>query len=169
MAEAEASTLGRSRRRGRIALAGLAVLGVVGLGTGASAAGLAPAPQWAPWYDAPAAEHTQTVSSGAVCEVRYGVKGVRDPRHPVDPAERAAAVAAADDFLRDFDFATIDLDRAVERVPATAVDPGAGPEEVETFAVQLALQERVDAELTRLGLPTTVSVGAAQWCDGGDS
>lgn len=158
----------RSRLRGRIALSALAALSVVGFGTAASAAGIVPAPPWAPWYDDPATTHNQTTSSGAECEVRYGAKAIRDQSHPVGESDRAAALAAAKDFLRDFDFATIDVGEAVERVPSTAVDPGAAADEVETFAVQLALQERLDAELTRQGLPATVGVSAATSCDGGN-
>ena len=66
--------------------------------------------------------HRQSISSGEVCEVRYGAKGIHDPQAPVRPITRAAAVAAAEDFLRDFDFTTIDVAAAVARLPGTAVE-----------------------------------------------
>jgi hypothetical protein len=161
-----AAAPGRPRRARLLAGAGIA-LGAVVLGSGASAAGLVPAPRWAPWFAAPDAVHSQHVSTGESCEVRYGVKSIEDPSHPATSAERAAAVAAGKSFLRGFDFASVDVDRAVEQVPATALAGDESRAELETFAVQLVVQERLDAELARRGLPATVGVSTATRCGDG--
>jgi hypothetical protein len=81
-----------------------------------------------------------------------------------------AAVAAAEDFLRRFDFSTINIAEAVRDVPSTAVLPEDPPEARETFAVQYHLSERVHEHLIGQGLPpAAVSVSAAQTCTDGGS
>ncbi len=166
---AETETTARPRRglRSRVAVAGAAVVALSGIGVGASAAGVLPAPRWAPWYESPVATHSQTVSSGARCDVTYGVKPVRDSAHPVSEPRLAVAVSEATQFVRDFDFSTIDLAAALDDVPATAQMSDAGPEERETFAVLHALQQRLDRHLAGRGLPTSVSVSTMQSCAGG--
>lgn len=156
-----------SRFRRRILIGGLATIGVLGGGATASATGLLP------WFDNPAAQNTQTTSTGASCEVKYGAKGIEDQKHPVDDTARAAAVAAAGTFLRDFDFSTIDVKEAVKKLPPrVTADSEAGlaqtVEENETFAVQVELEKRLGAYLAQHGLPAeAVSVSAAISCDGG--
>lgn len=156
-----------SRLRRRILIGGLATIGVLGVGATASATGLLP------WFDNPAAQNTQTTSTGASCEVKYGAKGIEDPKHPVDDTTRAAAVAAAGTFLRNFDFSIIDVGEAVKKLPPRATaDSETGPaqtvEEYETFAVQAELGRRLSAHLARHGLPAeAVSVSAMVSCDGG--
>ncbi len=168
VADTETAVQGRRRRlRSRIALTGAGAVVLSGLGVGASAAGVLPAPHWAPWYQSPVAARTQVVSTGAPCEVSYGVKPVHDPAHPVSGPRQALAVAEATRFVRDFDFSTIDLAAALDDVPATAQLSGAGPEERETFAVLQALQQRLDRHLEGRGLPAAVSVSTAQTCTGG--
>ena len=62
-------------------------------------------------------------------------------------ARRAAAVAAAEEYLADLDLASIDVDQ--------------------TRAAMAVVQERVDAELERRGLPAAaVGVSMASTCDG---
>jgi hypothetical protein len=158
-------------RRGlrfRIAISGLAAVGLIGVTAGASVAGVLPTPEWAPWYEKPAATHAQTVTSGAVCEVAYAIKAHN--KQTMDPAVHTAAVAAAEDFLRRFDFSTINIAEAVRDVPSTAVLPEDPPEARETFAVQYYLAERVREHLIDQGLPpAAVSVSAAQTCTDGGS
>ena len=156
-----------SRLRRRILIGGLATIGVLGVGATANATGLLP------WFDNPAAQNTQTTSTGASCEVKYGAKGLHDPKHPVSDTMRAAAVVAAGTFLRDFDFARIDVREAVMKLPPRAtVDSERGPaetvEEYETGAVQAELGRRLSAYLAQHGFPAgAVSVSAATSCDGG--
>ena len=156
-----------SRLRRRILIGGLATIGVLGVGATASATGLLP------WFDNPEAQNTQTTSTGASCEVKYRAKGIDDPKHPVGDTTRAAAVAAAGTFLRDFDFSRIDVREAVKKLPPRATaDSETGPaetvEEYETFAVQAELEKRLSAYLAQHGLPAeVVSVSAATSCDGG--
>lgn len=166
---AQAEAAARPTRHGlrtRVVVTGAAVVALSGIGVGASAAGVLPAPRWAPWYQSPVATHSQTVSSGARCDVTYGVKPVHDPAHPVSGPRLADAVTEATAFVRSFNFSTIDVADALDDVPATAMAADAGPEERETFAVQLALQGRLDRHLTARGLPVSVSVSAVQSCDG---
>lgn len=154
--------------RSRITISGLAAVGLIGVSAGASAAGVLPAPEWAPWYEKPTATHAQTVTSGAVCEVAYAIKAHN--KQTMDPAVHTAAVAAAEDFLRRFDFSTINIAEAVRDVPSTAVLPEDPPEARETFAVQYHLSERVREHLIGQGLPpTAVSVSTAQTCTDGGS
>jgi hypothetical protein len=154
--------------RSRITISGLAAVGLIGVSAGASAAGVLPAPEWAPWYEKPTATHAQTVTSGAVCEVAYAIKAHN--KQTMDPAVHTAAVTAAEDFLRRFDFSTINMTEAVRDVPSTAVLPEDPPEARETFAVQYHLAERVREHLIGQRLPpAAVSVSAAQTCTDGGS
>ncbi len=162
--ESEAAHAPRRSRRTRLLTGAGLALGAVVLGSGASAAGVVSAPRWAPWYDNPDAAHTQRVSTGETCEVRYAAKAIEAADVPATDAERAAALAAGQEFLRGLDVDSIDVDRAVARVPRTALAGDESRAEVETFAVQLAAQERLDRELERRGLPATVSVSAATSC-----
>lgn len=166
-AEACAAPIRRGLRS-RIAMSGLAAVGLIGVSAGASAAGVVPAPEWAPWYEKPAATHTQTVTSGTVCEVDYAIKAHN--KQAMSPAVHTAAVAAAEEFLRRFDFSTINIAEAVRNVPSTALLPEDPPDARETFAVQYHLAERVREHLIGRGLPPeAVSVSAAQTCTDGGS
>lgn len=164
-AEAVAAPV-QSRLRRRMLIGGLATIGVLGAGATANAAGVLP------WFDSPSTQNTQVTSTGASCEVVYDPKGHEDPKHPVNDTTRAAAVAAAETFLREFDFATIDVDEAIKKLPPRAtVDSESGPaetvEEHETFAVQVELERQIDDYLAQQGLPAeAVSVSAMTSCDG---
>jgi hypothetical protein len=161
---AEPAARVRRSLRARVTLSGLAAVGLMGLGAGASVAGVVPSPAWAPWYDGPSNRHTQTVTPDGRCETTYGIKAIEDQRHPATPATREAAVAAAREFLRGFDFSTIDVARAVEDLPPTATHPDDDPEDREATAVLLTLDERIKAHLAELGLPPTVGISMAQTC-----
>ncbi len=168
VAEAESGAApGRWHVRRRLVLGAGVAAGLLGIGTAASAAGLAPAPAWAPWYSAPDVVHSQTTSTGAECDVSYRAKAISAPDVPATPAERTAAVTAGAEFLRDVDVTTIDVGDAVDRLPSSATVGDPTQAELEMFAVQFTLQERLDRELGRQGLPPTVSVSAMQQCDGG--
>lgn len=167
ISEAEAvAAPARSRVRRRMLIGGLATIGVLGVGAVANAGGLLP------WFDNPANQHTQVISSGDSCDVHYGVKGIKDPKHPVDDASRAAALAAGEAFVEDFDFSTIDVDEAVKKLPPRAtVDSERGPAETvaehETFAVDAELQRRLDDHLASLKLPVgAVAISMATSCVG---
>lgn len=156
-----------SRLRRRMLIGGLATIGVLGVGAAANAGGVLP------WFDSPAAQNTQVTSTGVSCEVVYGPKGHEDPNRSVNDATRAAAVAAAETFLREFDFSTIDVNEALKNLPPRATtDSESGPavtvEDHETSAVQAELGTRLSEYLAQRGLPAeAVSVSAATWCDGG--
>jgi hypothetical protein len=142
VSDAEAAAPGRSRLRPRILIGGLATIGVLGVGATASATGVLPAP----WFDDPSAQTTQSTPSGPTCELRFRAKGISVQSHPVDNATRAKAVAAADAFLKGFDFSTIDV-----------------------ADVRAELERRVSIDLAQQGLPAeTVSVSEMKSCTGDD-
>ena len=163
---AEAATPERSRVRRRIVIAGLATIGVVGVGAAAGATGLLP------WFDDPSAQTRQTTSTGKTCDIAYRARGISDPKHPVDDATRTKTVSAADAFLKSFDISTINVAEAVKRLPPRAtVDSERGPAETveqhEGYAVQAELERRLGRYLADRGLPAhAVSVAAATSCMG---
>ena len=166
VAEAERSTTRSRTRRLRLGAVGLAAVGVLGLGGAAAAGNL-------PWFESASSRDVVTTSTGTECEVTFGAKGLVDPGHPVDDSTRAATLTAAHAFLEDLDVSGIDLETAVrDAPPRTVVDSEAGPaqsvDEHETSALMTAVQERLDAELVRQGLPVeAVSLSMATTC--GDS
>ncbi len=159
--------LNRQRARVRAALGGLAAVALLGAGAGASAAGVLPAPRWAPWYDGPHVRQTQTTTPAGDCRTTYGLKAIEDPGRPATAAERDAALDGARTFLASVDVEAIDVARAVAQIPETAVVPGWTRAEREGFAIQLWLQDRLDRDLSRRGLVATVSVSMMQDCSGG--
>jgi hypothetical protein len=140
----ERSSQTRPRRLASTAAAATAVA-VFG-GAGAAAAGL-PAwdgPGW--WGNPDATTQRVTDGSGSTCRVTYAPRTLHVPDHPVAPAERAAAMAAATDFLSAFDYAT------VQHLP-----PGAAFEELNT---------QLSRALAEQGFSTyAVSVAVATDCD----
>ena len=141
--QAETLVRGRGgRRRSRLAIGGLVAVGAFGVGTAAAgAAGILP------WFENAPARTVVTTPTGSTCEVIFGVKGIEDAAHPVGTARRAAAVAAAEEYLADLDLASLDIDQ--------------------TRAAMAVVQERVDAELERRGLPAAaVGVSMASTCAG---
>lgn len=101
---------GRGRRRARrVGVVGIALAAVVGAGAAATAAGLVPLP----WFNETTAVHgTHQTPSGEQCQVTYAAREFEDPAHPVTPADRAAALAEAQDFLAGLDLARIGADRS---------------------------------------------------------
>jgi hypothetical protein len=191
VAGAEAAVLPTGRRLGRRAgIAGLAVAGILGLGTAAVAAGIIDAP--ADWL-----RSDRTLSSGTTCQVAYGVMPQADPNllSSVPPAERAPALAAAREFVRTFDLSTISVPAAIEKWKASvararaesarkyaamspaeqaAVRKKGGPhdfgpalvgDELELRAVSFELYSLLSVELRREGLnPDAVSMGDTSRC-----
>lgn len=167
-AEAMASSSRSRPRRRRLTLGALAAIGVVGAGVGAAgAAGILP------WFDTAPVHGVMTTSTGEKCEITLGVKPIEDPSRPVTPATRAAAVAAAESFLRDLDVSSINVAEATRGLPPRAtVDSESGPAqsvaEYETDAVSHVVQERVDDALRQQGLPVSAtSISVLTSCDGG--
>lgn len=165
-AEAMASSSRSRPRRRRFTLGALAAIGVIGAGVGAAgAAGILP------WFDTAPVHAVMTTSTGTECEITFGIKAIEDPSRPVAHATRAAAVTAAESFLRDLDVSRISVAEATRGLPPRAtVDSESGPaqsvDEYETFAVHRVVQERVDDALEQQGLPVTAtSVSAATSCD----
>ena len=141
---AEVAAPAPSRRRKRIAIAGLVVTAILGGGAAAGATGLVPTP----WFDEPATRTTQT-SHGETCQLAFSARGLHDPAHPVDAATRAKTITAADTFLADFDFSTL--------------------QRYEGSAMQAELERRLSAHLTAEGLPPeAVSVAAMSSCMGSE-
>ena len=160
------ATSTRSRPRRRLALGALTAFGVIGAGVGAAgAAGVLP------WFETAPTHGVVTTSTGTHCEISFGVKPIQDPARPVAAATRAAAVTAAESFLRSFDVSSIKVaDATRERPPRAVVDSESGPAqsvvEYETDAVIREVQERVGNVLAQQGLPATaISVSAATSCD----
>lgn len=157
------------RRSSRLAVAGAVVVGLLGVGTVATAAGVLPG-----WT-------MLTTSSGQTCEVAVEVSLL----HPGDGepisatfsrAEQEASLAAAQAFLDDLDYDTIDHDRAIARWQAVEADVRAGepPDErqpeltgddLEVHAVTWVVVQRMRADLAARGLDiraidvTTTSTG----------
>jgi hypothetical protein len=97
-------TVSASQRRRKIAAVALTATAVLGTGTTAAAAGWLPAP----WWEKPEAT-TQPVpsTSSEECSITYAPRPLADPAHPVGDMDRAAAMRAAAEFLRNLDAAAI--------------------------------------------------------------
>jgi len=149
---------------------------VLGVGAAANAAGLVPTPSFLPWSQT-------TLSSGTTCEITYGaVPQVELARaRSLSPAEQAAALKAAQKFLRDFDLSTISVKDAIKKsnaadkkyrtshqyldLPLDERPPRETPDEVELGAVSAELYERLSIQLKRQGLdPEAVSMAAGNRC-----
>ncbi|WP_243056672.1 hypothetical protein [Nocardioides sp. SR21] len=129
------------RRRTGVGAAALSVALIGGAGAAAAAGSLA---GW--WNDPDATTRQVTNESGVGCEVTYAPRALRDPEHPVSAKDRAAATAAAAEFLRDFDDSTLD-----------------GLTADETF---VELNDRLLEALSRQGLSThAVTVALATDCE----
>lgn len=146
----------RPRRRARLALVGAVVLGTVGLGTVATAAGILPG--WG----------LLTTGSGQTCEVDVAVDalspGYGEPSAPAfSDAEQAATLAAARAFLEDLDFDTIDHEEAItawqaaeQRVRSAQTDPSERQpaltgDDLEVTAVTWVVVERMRSALAAQG------------------
>jgi hypothetical protein len=114
VAETEAATgTGRPWLGRRIGVAGLAVVGVLGVGTAAAAAGLIDAPSEWLWSDS-------TLSSGTTCRVAHGANLTSQPADlaSASPADHEATLAAARQFVANFDLSAISIDAAITRYQA---------------------------------------------------
>jgi hypothetical protein len=144
----------RGRRPVRLAVVGGVIAGIVGLGTVASASGLLPG--WTMF----------TTSSGQTCEV--AVKARMDKPGDGEPisatfsvAERKAAFQAANAFLEDLDYASIDRQAAIAKWRAIETrirdaHPDAAPrlqgDDLEVSAVTREVIDRMRSELAAKGL-----------------
>ncbi len=146
IAQAEGSAVSRRKLRSRSAVIGsVVVLGALGAGGAAAAAGLVP------WFESAPSHGVVTTSTGARCTLTFGVKELDDPAAPVSDAVRARVKAAAEKYLKNLDFSTLTV------------------EENEVGAVYEEVGRRLDAELVAQHLPVTaVSLSMASDCDGDD-
>jgi hypothetical protein len=111
----DAGSAARPRRRGlRIGIAGGLATVVIGAGSvGGMASGLVPTPSWVPW----------TTPSGSHCTMEFTVSpqevlppGEGEPlAHGHTEAQKRAAVAEAQRFLKSFDYTTIDQAAAIRK------------------------------------------------------
>lgn len=158
----------QSRRNGRYVIGGLVVLGTLGAGGAAAAAGILP------WFDDAPSHGVVTTSAGARCNLTFGIKQVHDPAAPVDDAVRAEVTTAAVKFLRDLDVSALSVAQATHgAAPRPTVDSEAGPsltvDEYEVEAVYYLVGQRLDARLAKQHLPSSsVSLSLATSCDRDD-
>lgn len=159
------------RRRMRLAVVGGALVGAVGVGAAASAAGLLPG-----WT-------TMTTSSGQTCEVSVEA-GLLPPGdgEPISStfslAEQEAALVAAQSFLERLDYDSIDRDAAIARwrdIETRIRDAEPDPAErqprlqgddLEISAVTSVVVDRMRSELAAQGRDIrAISVVGGSTCD----
>jgi hypothetical protein len=169
IAQAEGAVAPRRKLRSRgVAIGGLFLVGAVGAGGGAAAAGLVP------WFEAAPTHGVVTTSTGARCELTFGAKQHDDPAAPVSDAVRSKVTAAAETYLKDFDVSSLSVIDATQAAgPRPTVDSEAGPalsvDEYEVQAVYEEVDRRLHIALARQQLPSSsVSLSMASSCDGGD-
>ncbi len=169
VARAEVAAGPRRSLRGRgVVVGGVVVLGALGAGGAAAAAGLVP------WFESAPSRGVVTTSTDARCTLTFGVKELDDPAAPVSDAERARARAAAETYLEGLDLSTLSVAEATQAMPPRpTVDSETSQamtvDEYEVAAVHEEVGRRVDAELVEQGLPVTaVSLAMASACEGGD-
>lgn len=123
LARAEDIAGPRLQRRSRnAAMAGLLVVGALGAGGAAAAAGLVP------WWESAQSKGAVTTSTGARCTLVFDVKQIEDPAALIGDAERAQATKAAETYLRDLDVSTLDLaELSGSAPPRPTVGSEAGP------------------------------------------
>jgi len=166
--QAEGTAGPRLKRRTRtVAIGGLVVVGALGAGGAAAAAGLVP------WFESAPSHGVVTTSTGARCTLTFGFKQVHDPAAPVSNDVRAKATIAAEKYLKNLDFSTLSLATTQAASPRPTVDSEAGPamtvDEYEVEAVYEEVGRRLDAELGRQHLPSSsVGLSMASSCDGDD-
>lgn len=147
--EAASGSRWRSRRAG-VGIAALALTAVAGVGT-AAAAGVA---EWGSggWWDRPeAVTHQSVTDDGQACRVTYAPRAVHDPSHPVSARDRAAATAAATEFLREFDYSTVEgmtADAAFEEL-GTRLSRTLARQGLTGYAVSVALATDCESGVER--------------------
>ena len=130
--------LSASQRKRKIAAATLAAAALVGAGTTAAAAGWAPTP----WWERPEATVQPANSTpGSACSVTYAPRPITDPAHPVSEVDRAAAMSAAVEFLRSFDYTAIESKNhdTIFRVLNTQLTKALRQQGLSSYAVSVAL------------------------------
>jgi hypothetical protein len=169
IAQAEGSAVSRGRLRSRsVVIGSVVVLGALGTGGAAAAAGLVP------WFKSSPSHGVVTTSTGARCTLTFGVKELNDPAAPVSDAMRARVKAAAEKYLTNLELSTLSVTQATRAAsPRSTGDSEAGPgmtvDEHEVNAVYEEVERRVDAELVGQHLPAAaVSLSMASNCDGDD-
>lgn len=169
-AQAEQAAGPRRQWRSRTAaIGGLLVVGALGAGGAAAAAGLVP------WWESAPSNGAVTTSTGSRCTLVFDVKQIEDPAAPVSQVARAQATEAAEEYLRDFDVSTLDLAElpalsAASAAPRPTVGSEAGPamtvDEFEVDAVYAEVGRRMDEELMRQRLSrSAVSLAMLSSCD----
>ncbi len=169
VARAEDTAGPRQQRRSRSAvIAGLLVVGALGAGGAAAAAGLVP------WWESALSRGAVTTSTGARCTLVFDVKQIEDPAVLISDAERARATKAAEKYLQGFDVSLIDLaELSGSAPPRPTVGSETGPavtvDEFEVAAVYADVGRRMDDELRRQRLSrSAVSLAMLSSCDGED-
>lgn len=181
VAETEALTVSSQPRLGRrIAVAGLAVAGAVGIGAAAATAAGLFEPKLSPTGE----RHVELALSKGVCDVTYKLDFQREPAWVagIGAAQWTETVQAAEQYVHDFDFTTISINDAIEKslkadalyrssseylaLPAKERPPVESRDSITLGAVGSELLEQTRSELTRLGLPAkAVSMSSANRCD----
>jgi hypothetical protein len=147
---------GRRRRSVRLGVAGVAVAGVVGLAPVASAAGLLPG--WATW----------STTQGSDCEIRVDASLGRDGDGELitktfTDAEQRATYEAAQKFLTEFDYDSVDREEAISewQTQEARIRAGEEPDErqpalhgddLEVTAVSTQVVDRLRHYLQQRGL-----------------
>lgn len=137
----------RNRHVVRVAVAATAVAALGGTGAAAATGHLGlGGTGW--WNSTQATTQPVTTDDGEQCRLTYAPRALHDAGNPVSPGDRAAAMAAAAEFLAAFDSTTLD---------------GLSPDDA--FG---ELNTQLGRTLTQLGLSTyAVSVALATDCDTG--
>lgn len=157
------------RRRHRIGMVSAVTLGVLGVGSaGAMAAGLVSTPPWVPWS-------TQT---GSQCHMQFWVTAAGPDGEPLSrpytAAEKQRGVSAAKDFLRTFDFTSINKaqairawqraeDAAIANEPPGERQPRLHGNDLEITAVGHEVWDKLRAHLDQEGIPFEVVVPSQAW------
>lgn len=136
----------RHRRMARVGAAAVVAMTLGGAGAAAAATGLLEWDRTGWWSDDDATNRVVRSEAGQECRVAYAPRPVQEEGHPISVDDRAAAMAAAADFLRTFDYRALD-----GLSPAAAFDE---------------LDARLGQSLSRQGLSThAVSVALATDCE----
>lgn len=169
VAEAERLARPHGRRRGRLIVGSLVVLGALGVGGTAAATGLLP------WFDSAPVRGVVTTSEGSQCTLTFGAKPIDDRAAPVSPAARAEATAAAENYLRTLDFAVLAAQARQGSGPRPSLDSESESGAAQTVsehdvdAVYQLVARRLSVHLDQQGLSSSsVGLSMASSCSGED-